>query len=40
MSLLYGGIHTRTDDEVGLDVGRQVAGVTLQRVGNVSFAFD
>jgi membrane-associated phospholipid phosphatase len=40
MSRLYGGIHTRTDDNVGLQVGREVAGATLQHVGNVSFAYD
>ena len=40
MSRLYGGIHTRTDNIAGLQLGRQVAAATLQRVGSVSFAYD
>jgi len=39
-SRLYGGIHTRTDNVVGLQLGRQVAGATLQRVGSLSYAYD
>jgi hypothetical protein len=39
-SRLYGCIHTRADNEVGLQVGRQVAGVTLQRLRGLSFAYD
>jgi hypothetical protein len=33
VSRLYGGIHFRTDNEVGLKLGAQVAGVALTRVG-------
>ncbi len=39
-SRLYAGIHTRTDNEMGLQLGRQVAGATLQRLGDVKLAYD
>jgi hypothetical protein len=31
MSRLYGGIHYRFDDDVGLALGRRVAGHTVAR---------
>ncbi len=31
VSRLYGGIHWRSDNEVGLRVGREVAGLALER---------
>jgi membrane-associated phospholipid phosphatase len=40
MSRLYGGIHTRQDNETGLQLGRQVAGAALERLANVHFAYD
>jgi membrane-associated phospholipid phosphatase len=39
-SRLYGGIHVRSDNEVGAQVGRDVAGATLRRLQNVRFAYD
>ena len=30
LSLLYGGIHYRSDDEAGLTLGRSVGGVALR----------
>jgi hypothetical protein len=31
MSRLYGGIHWRSDNEVGLDVGRKVGQLAVNR---------
>jgi membrane-associated phospholipid phosphatase len=40
MSRLYAGIHTRQDNEMGLQLGRQVAGAAMQRLASVNFAYD
>ena len=34
ISRLYGGIHWRTDNEVGLRIGRQIGGVAIDRAHN------
>ena len=39
-SRLYGGIHTTIENEVGLRLGQQVAGVTLQRLRGVAYVYD
>jgi membrane-associated phospholipid phosphatase len=40
LSRLYAGIHTRSDNEAGLQLGRRVAGATLARVGEVRYRYD
>jgi membrane-associated phospholipid phosphatase len=39
-SRLYAGIHVRSDNTAGLQLGRRVAEATLQRLGDLTFAYD